>query len=109
MREATEQQELARFGAALRAVREQQGMSRTDLSKRSGLHRTHISRIERGRCVPRFGTLMKLRQGLGSLAEVFAIAEDETSSRAASIKPRGISARDRELEDAGHSDASPGA
>jgi len=50
-------------------------MSQSDLSKASGLHRTHISRIERGVCEPRFETLMKLRDGLGSLADVFALAE----------------------------------
>jgi transcriptional regulator with XRE-family HTH domain len=68
---------LAKFGAALRTVREQQGMSQVDLSAAAGLHRTHISRIERGLCEPRFETLMKLRRGLGSLADVFATIEDE--------------------------------
>jgi transcriptional regulator with XRE-family HTH domain len=75
---ASEQQRLAAFGAALRAVREQRGMSQTDLSAASGLHRTHISRIERGACNLRYDTLMKLRHGLGgSLADVFAGAERE--------------------------------
>jgi transcriptional regulator with XRE-family HTH domain len=67
--------ECAKLGAALRTVREQQGMSQVDLSAASGLHRTHISRIERGLCEPTFVTLMKLRRGLGSLADVFAVVE----------------------------------
>ena len=75
MRDATEQQKLVKFGAALRTVRERQAMSQVDLSAASGLHRTHISRIERGLCEPRFETLMKLRHGLGSLADVFAVIE----------------------------------
>jgi len=66
---------LAKLGAALRAERERQGMSYTDLSAASGLHRTHISRIERGLCEPTLITLMKLRQGLGSLQGVFASLE----------------------------------
>ncbi len=74
-RDAGAWREVAQFGAALRTVRERQGMSQSDLSKASGLHRTHISRIERGVCEPRFETLMKLRDGLGSLADVFALAE----------------------------------
>jgi len=78
MRDATAQQELVTFGAAFRAVREQQGMSRADLSGASGVHRSTIARIERGQADPRFDTLMALRRGLGgSLAEVFALSEDE--------------------------------
>lgn len=77
MRDATAQQALARFGAALRTVRQQQGMSQTDLSNLSGLHRTHISRIERGLADPRYDTLVKLRTGLGSLARVLALCEDD--------------------------------
>jgi transcriptional regulator with XRE-family HTH domain len=73
---ASEQERLADFGAALRAVREQRGLSQADFSAASGLHRTHISRVERGRCNLRYDTLMKLRRGLGgSLADVFAAAE----------------------------------
>ena len=68
---------LAKLGAALRAERERQGMSHTDLSRASGLHRTHISRIERGLCEPTAKTLMRLQRGLGSLAAVFAAVEDE--------------------------------
>jgi len=69
--------ECARFGAALRTVRLRQGLSQSGLSEASGLHRTHISRIERGRCEPTYATLMKLRRGLGSLADVLALTEGE--------------------------------
>jgi transcriptional regulator with XRE-family HTH domain len=63
------------LGAAIRAEREHQGLSRVALSEASGIHRGTIARIERGRCNPRFDTLMKLGRGLGSLASVFARAE----------------------------------
>jgi DNA-binding XRE family transcriptional regulator len=69
------ERELAKLGAALRAERERQGMSQAALSRASGLHRATISKIERGQEEPRFDTLMKLRDGLGSLARVFADAE----------------------------------
>jgi transcriptional regulator with XRE-family HTH domain len=75
MRSATAQRSLAAFGGALKTVRERQGLSQADLSEASGLHRTSISAIERGRQEPTFLTLMKLRRGLGSLADVFALAE----------------------------------
>jgi transcriptional regulator with XRE-family HTH domain len=72
---------LAKLGAALRAERERQGKSLADLSAASGLHRSHIARIERGECEPRLSTLMKLRQGLGSLATVFERLEAEAGER----------------------------
>jgi transcriptional regulator with XRE-family HTH domain len=69
---------LARLGAALRAERERQGKSLADLAAASGLHRSHIARIERGVCGPRLRTLSKLRRGLGlSLAALFAAVEGE--------------------------------
>lgn len=75
------EQELAKLGAALRAERERQGMSQAALSRASGLHRTTISKIERGQEEPRWDTLMALRKGLGSLVEVFAeIERDDIAS-----------------------------
>jgi transcriptional regulator with XRE-family HTH domain len=76
MRDASAQWELDKFGAALRAVREQQGMSQRALADAAGLHRTTLSAIERGRRDPTFVTLVKLRRGLGDgLSDVFALCE----------------------------------
>jgi transcriptional regulator with XRE-family HTH domain len=77
MRDAARQKALDTFGAALRSARQQQGLTQTRLGGASGLGRAHISRIEHGRCAPTFKTLMRLRHGLGSLADVFASCEDE--------------------------------
>lgn len=72
---------LAKLGSALRAERERQGKSRADLSAASGVHRSHIARLEGGMCEPTFNTLMKLRQGLGSLAGVFERLEADGDER----------------------------
>jgi transcriptional regulator with XRE-family HTH domain len=71
----------AKLGAALRAERERQGLSQADLSRASGLHRTSIAAIEQGRQEPTFRTLMKLREGLGSLAAAFSLLEREADDR----------------------------
>jgi transcriptional regulator with XRE-family HTH domain len=55
----------ARVGAGLRAIREAQGLSQVELSKTSGLSRSSISAIERGRQEPNYLTLVRLRDGLG--------------------------------------------
>jgi transcriptional regulator with XRE-family HTH domain len=68
---------LTKLGSALRAERERQGKSRAELSAASGLRRSHIARIEGGVCEPRLKTLMRLRQGLGSLAAVFERLEGD--------------------------------
>lgn len=63
MRDATTQ--TSTFGAALRAVRERQGLTQADLALAAGLHRTHISLLERGkRRAPGLDTVAKLGAAL---------------------------------------------
>jgi transcriptional regulator with XRE-family HTH domain len=67
----------ARLGAGLRAIREAQGLSQVNLSKASGVSRSSISAIERGRQEPTFRTLMRLRDGLGvPIADALALYDD---------------------------------
>jgi transcriptional regulator with XRE-family HTH domain len=52
------------FGTRLRDARKHLGISQEDLADRGGLHRTHVSLIERGRREPSLDTLAKLGRGL---------------------------------------------
>ena len=53
------------FAANLRRARDEAGLSQEELSERSGLHSTEISRLERGVREPRLGTIVRLARGLG--------------------------------------------
>ena len=53
------------FGAHLRSLREQHGMTQEELAARAGLHVTHISLLEHGKRSARLETLEKLGQAMG--------------------------------------------
>jgi len=55
----------ALFGATLRELRGRRGYSQEELARRSDLHRTFISQIERGLKSPSLGSLSKLAHALG--------------------------------------------
>jgi transcriptional regulator with XRE-family HTH domain len=58
--------EVARhFGANLRRVRKQTGLSQEEVGFRASLHRTEVGLLERGARVPRIDTLVKLAGALG--------------------------------------------
>jgi DNA-binding XRE family transcriptional regulator len=64
----SERDELARaiklFGAAVRERRQEIDLSQNDLMRATGIHRTHISRIERGLVDPMLETICTLATGL---------------------------------------------
>lgn len=61
------------FAANLRRERVASGLSQEQLSARSGLHATEISRLERGAREPRLGTIVRLARGLDvTAAELLA-------------------------------------
>jgi len=61
------------FGASLRAAREQANISQEALAAATGLHRAHISLLERNQREPRLDTLVKLSRALHrSPAEMLA-------------------------------------
>jgi len=58
--------EIARhFGANLRRVRKQAGLSQEELGFRASLHRTEVGLLERGARIPRIDTLVKLAGAIG--------------------------------------------
>ncbi len=65
------------IGRAVRQVREgKKNLSQEALAKLAGIHRTHISSVERGRSNLRFLTFKKIADGLGvSMGELMRIAE----------------------------------
>jgi transcriptional regulator with XRE-family HTH domain len=53
-----------RFGARIRELREQQGLSQESLAERAGLDRTYVSGVERGVRNPTLSTIHRLAAGL---------------------------------------------
>ena len=53
------------FAANLRSLRNECHCSQVDLAKRSGIHASEISRLEKGQRDVRLTTAVKLAEGLG--------------------------------------------
>ena len=53
------------FGASVRSIREARGISQEALADAAGLHRTHVSLIERGLRSVRLDTVAQLARALG--------------------------------------------
>jgi transcriptional regulator with XRE-family HTH domain len=53
------------FAANVKRIRQEKGLSQTDLDRASNLHRTEIGRIEGGKVEPRLITVAALAKGLG--------------------------------------------
>jgi transcriptional regulator with XRE-family HTH domain len=52
------------IGDRLREMRKAKNLTQGDIEKRTGLFRTHISRLENGRTVPGIETLEKMARAL---------------------------------------------
>jgi transcriptional regulator with XRE-family HTH domain len=64
------------LGEAIRHERAALGISQDELAKRSGLHRTYISDLERGARNPSVGSIQKIALALEvSVAKLFREAE----------------------------------
>ncbi len=66
------------FGAAMKAFRTEKGLSQEKLAHVSGLDRTFISLLERGRRQPSLGSLLTLAQALGVPASKLVAAVEKT-------------------------------
>ncbi len=66
----------AALGMAVRAIRDEQGLSQVQLAERSGFIQAWISHVERGRRNPSFNNVVRLASGLGvSVSELAKRAE----------------------------------
>jgi transcriptional regulator with XRE-family HTH domain len=65
-----------RFGDAVRARREQLGLTQEDLAEKAGIHRTYLSDCERGTRNVSLVNIERLAKGLQeSMAELFKRVE----------------------------------
>ncbi len=70
------------FGAVLRGRRAAEGLSQEELGERSGIHRTYISALERGRKHPSLGTVERLAEALGMQASALVAEAEARVNRA---------------------------
>lgn len=72
IRVAASASDAACAGALVRAARARAGITQEELAFKAGLARSEMSNIERGRCQPRLGTLLRVFDEVGlHLAEFF--------------------------------------
>ena len=69
-----------RIGPAIRRLRQQQGLSLSDLAQRTDISVSYLSRLEKGRSVPSFTLLSRLGQVLGVDIGFFVETEREAQS-----------------------------
>lgn len=66
-------QKSSRFGDAVRKARMAAGLTQEELADRSGLDRSYIGGVERGKRNPTLAVIEKIADGLGlSVAELFS-------------------------------------
>jgi transcriptional regulator with XRE-family HTH domain len=65
------------FAWAVRKLRTEKGLTQSGLARRVGLDPSQVSRLEKGKGNPRWGTAKRIAVGLGvTLAELATVAED---------------------------------
>jgi transcriptional regulator with XRE-family HTH domain len=69
------------IGKGVKKLREQAGMRQSDLAKACNVKQPNLSRIEKGHCIPRHGTLLRIAEALGTSVE----AIDGEASRLAAL------------------------
>jgi len=71
------------LGRRLRYLRAQLGISQLEMAQRNGMGRSYISKIENGKILPRYDTLLRIAAGFGiEVAEL--LHRSSSKSRAAS-------------------------
>jgi len=72
-----EQQDLRVLGEAIGQIRSERGMSVVDLAAASGIERTLIEALERGRLDPTYERMLALADGLGVRLSSFVVRAEE--------------------------------
>lgn len=75
--------QLARsLGRRLRYLRAQSGLTQFELGRKASMDRAYISRLERGRILPRYSALVRLASSLGvSVAVIVEPAHTPSTNR----------------------------
>lgn len=71
------------FGAAVRAVRSEQGIAQESLAHRAGIERSHMGKIERGEHMPTLAIIFKIA---GALECSTAVLMSETERQLATAR-----------------------
>ena len=75
------------FGAAVRALRNERGISQEALANLADIERSHMGKVERGEHMPTLVIVFKIARGLGcGVAEVMGTAEKELGTEAQPAK-----------------------
>jgi transcriptional regulator with XRE-family HTH domain len=91
-----------RFGAAVRRLRLQARLGQEGLADRAGIHRTHVSLIERGQGMPTLLVIHKLASALGTtMAALLAAAESDAPPAGEGQPSLAAGPRDRPASRAG--------
>lgn len=62
---------MAAFGARLKELRENAGLSQGELAERAGIHRVQVNRLESGERSPNWTTVLALARALNVTCEAF--------------------------------------
>ena len=69
------------FGAAVRALRTEQGVAQETLAHLAGIERSHMGKIERGEHMPTLAIILKLARALGcSSADLMSATESRLTA-----------------------------
>lgn len=75
------------FGASIKAIRNEKGLSQENLSENSGLHRTYIASVETGQRNVSLCTIQSLAMGLGiEISDIFLRVESQDDERRTASK-----------------------
>lgn len=75
------------FGAAVRALRNERGISQESLANLADIERSHMGKVERGEHMPTLVIVFKIARGLGcGVAEILGRAEEVVAAGATSAE-----------------------